>query len=113
MDLTQISTGNAKFDHLIGLGGTLVTVASLAAAQLNHKVREAMDSEGEVPSLFLWLALVLNCLALNIDKAAQMQKLLKGLPVKQTVKKAAEEKKEEPKAEEKPAEEKPAEEPKA
>jgi hypothetical protein len=107
MDLTAISTGNQKVDHLIGLGGTLVTVASLAAAQLNHKVREAMDSEGEVPDLFLWLALVLNCLALNIDKAAQMQKLLKGHPVKQTIKKVEEEKKEEPKAEEKPAEEAP------
>lgn len=101
MDLNAISTGNQKIDHLIGLGGTLVTVASLAAAQLNHKVREAMDSEGEVPDLFLWLALVLNCLALNIDKAAQMQKLLKGQPVKQTIKK------EETKAEEKPAEEAP------
>ena len=86
MDIMSISTGNPKIDHWVGVVGTLVTVASFFAGSLNQKIRLAMDTEGEVPVPFLYAALVLNYLAVNLDKAAQMHKLLKGLPVPKTEK---------------------------
>jgi len=81
MDLSSISTGNPKIDHLVGLVGTMVTLASFLAGSLNSKIRSTMDTEGEVPPPFLWAALVLNYAAINLDKAAQMHKLLRGTPV--------------------------------
>ena len=78
MDISNVSTGNEKIDHVIGLISTFVALASFLASSLNSRIRSALDSEGEVPGLFLWVALVLNYLAINLDKAAQMQKLLRG-----------------------------------
>lgn len=100
MDLTTISTGNPGVDRVIGLAGTFVTVCSFVAGSLNQKIRATMDSEGEAPRLFLWIALALNLCAVNLDKAVQMQKLLKGLPIQKTVKPGTEgdKKPEEPKA---------------
>lgn len=71
-------TGNPKLDHYLALAFMVTNTASIAASALNAKIRAAIDSEGEVPSLFLWAALVLNYFGFNIDKAMQMQKLLRG-----------------------------------
>jgi len=74
-------TGNAKLDHYLTIIGIAVTLASGAATFINAKVRAAIDSEGEVLSPFLYLALIVNVLALNIDKATQMSKILRGKSV--------------------------------
>jgi len=71
-------TGNAKIDHLFAVVGIVMSIASTAASVLNAKVRGVLDSGDEVPTLFLYLALVANYAALNIDKAAQLHKLLRG-----------------------------------
>ena len=71
-------TGNAKLDHWFTIIGMVVTVASTAATVLNAKIRAALDEGDEVPALFLYAGLIINTLAVNVDKAAQMQKLLKG-----------------------------------
>lgn len=81
MDLATISTGNPKIDHLLGILGIVVTVSSAAASFINGKIRAAIDAEGEAPTLFLWMGLVLNYLAFNADKAVQIQKLLRGQSV--------------------------------
>jgi hypothetical protein len=82
MDVMTISTGNAKLDHIIGLVGTLVTLSSLLAGALNSRIRASIASEGEVFAPFLYLSLLVNVLAINIDKATQMSKLIRGKPVK-------------------------------
>ncbi len=71
-------TGNAKLDHYLALAFMVTNTASIAASALNAKIRSAIDSEGEAPKPFIVGALVLNYLAFNIDKAMQMQKLLRG-----------------------------------
>lgn len=81
MDVMSISTGNPKVDHVVGLVGTVVTLSSIIAGSLNSRIRAALDSEGEVPSLFLYAGIVLNYLAINLDKAAQLSKILRGAEV--------------------------------
>lgn len=71
-------TGNAKVDHFFAIVGLVMTMASTAASILNAKVRAVLDAGDEVPVVFLGLALAMNYAALNIDKAAQIHKLLKG-----------------------------------
>lgn len=80
MDSTtpQLLTGNPTVDHWLAILGVAVTLSSAAASFLNGKIREAIDSEGEAPRVFLWAALVINYCAFNADKAMQMQKLLRG-----------------------------------
>jgi|GEM_PF-2655481 len=91
-------TGNATLDHWMTIIGMVVTVSSAAATVLNAKIRATLDEGEEVPSLFLYAGLLVNTLAVNVDKAAQMQRLLKGGTVSVTkVTKAGVE----PKAEEK------------
>jgi hypothetical protein len=71
-------TGNPKLDHWLALAFMVTNTASIAASALNAKIRSAIDSEGEAPKPFIVAALVLNYAAFNIDKAMQMQKLLRG-----------------------------------
>lgn len=71
-------TGNATVDHWLAVAGMVVTVASGIAAVLNAKIRAALDAGDDVPAVFLYVALVVNTVAVNIDKAAQMQRLLRG-----------------------------------
>lgn len=71
-------TGNVKVDHFFAIVGVVMSVASTAASVLNAKVRGVLDAGEEVPKAFLWLALCVNYLALNMDKAAQIHRLLKG-----------------------------------
>lgn len=74
-------TGNPVVDHWLAIIGLVMSVASAAASFLNGKVRDALDAGEEIPSLFLYTALVINSLAFNIDKAGQMQRLLRGQSV--------------------------------
>jgi hypothetical protein len=71
-------TGNAKIDHLFTIIGLVMSVSSTAASVLNAKVRGVLDAGEEVPTPFLWLTLCVNYLALNMDKTAQLHRLLKG-----------------------------------
>lgn len=71
-------TGNKKVDHLFAVIGIVMSVSSTAASVLNAKVRGVLDAGEEVPVAFLWLALGVNYLALNMDKTAQLHRLLKG-----------------------------------
>lgn len=71
-------TGNATLDHYLALVGVVVTVASASATFLNAKIRAALDAGEAVPSAFLYLALIANYAAVNIDKAAQLHRLLRG-----------------------------------
>jgi hypothetical protein len=71
-------TGNTKVDHLFAIVGIIMSASSTAASILNAKVRAVLDAGEEVPVVFLGLALAMNYAALNIDKAAQIHKLLKG-----------------------------------
>lgn len=89
MDVSQISTGNPTIDRWIGLIGTFVTVSSFFAGFLNQKVRETMESEGEVPKFFLFIALSLNYCAVNLDKSVQMHRLLRGQKISRTNRRAS------------------------
>jgi hypothetical protein len=71
-------TGNTKVDHLFAIVGIIMSASSTAASILNAKVRAVLDAGEEVPGVFLGLALAMNYAALNIDKAAQIHRLLKG-----------------------------------
>jgi hypothetical protein len=71
-------TGNARVDHWFAVIGIVMTSASTAASILNAKVRAVLDAGEEVPVVFLGFALAMNYAALNIDKAAQIHRLLKG-----------------------------------
>jgi hypothetical protein len=75
-------TGNPKLDHWLAILGIAMSVSSAAATFLNSKIRAAIDSEGEVPTLFLWLGIAVNAVAFNLDKCAQFQKMLRGHSVK-------------------------------
>ena len=79
--MTVPVTGNATLDHWLAVFGLVTSIASTAASILNGKIRAALDAGEEIPALFLWLGLAVNTVALNVDKAAQMQKLLKGSAV--------------------------------
>ena len=72
-------TGNPQLDHYLAMAFMVTNTASIAASALNAKIRSAIDSEGEAPKAFIVAALVLNYVAFNIDKAMQMQKLLRGV----------------------------------
>jgi hypothetical protein len=71
-------TGNTKVDHLFAIVGIIMSASSTAASILNAKVRAVLDAGEEVPVVFLGFALAMNYAALNIDKAAQIHRLLKG-----------------------------------
>lgn len=71
-------TGNAKIDHFFTIVGLVMSASSTAASVLNAKVRATLDAGDDVPRPFLYLALILNYAAFNIDKAAQLHKLLRG-----------------------------------
>ena len=73
-------TGNAKLDHYLAILGIVTTLSSAAATFINSKVRAAIDTNAEVPTPFLYLALVVNYAAFNIDKCGQLHKLLRGEP---------------------------------
>jgi hypothetical protein len=81
MDLSSISTGNPKIDHLLAILGVVVTASSALAGFLNARIRAALDDGSEVPAPFLYMALLCNYLAVNLDKAGQISRLLKGAPV--------------------------------
>jgi hypothetical protein len=79
-------TGNAKLDHWFALAFMVTNTASILASALNAKVRAAFDAvkddgAADVPKAFLYLALVLNYAAFNIDKAAQLHRILRGADV--------------------------------
>lgn len=71
-------TGNATLDHYLALAGVVVTLASAAATFLNARIRAALDAGESVPRPFLYLALVANYAAVNLDKTAQLHRLLGG-----------------------------------
>jgi hypothetical protein len=81
-------TGNATLDHWLAIIGIATTLSSAASSFLNTKVRAAIDSGAEIPVAFLYLALVANYAALNIDKCSQLHKLLRGIPATVLVVKA-------------------------
>ena len=74
-------TGNPTLDHWLAVIGLVMSVASAVASVINAKVRSALDEGHEIPSLFLYTALAANYLAVNVDKAAQLHKMLRGHPV--------------------------------
>ena len=80
MEQTQFMplTGNQTLDHVLTLLGIFVTLSSAAATFLNSKIRAALDEGEDIPTPFAWLGFIVNCLAFNVDKAAQMQRVLKG-----------------------------------
>lgn len=71
-------TGSATVDRWFALLGIVMSAASTVASALNARIRSALDMGEEVPTPFLYLALVANYAALNVDKAAQLHRLLKG-----------------------------------
>lgn len=71
-------TGNATLDHWLAILGIVMSVSSTAASVLNGKIRAALDEGDEIPALFLYAGLVINTVALNVDKASQMNRLIKG-----------------------------------
>lgn len=80
----DITTGNAKIDHWLGLIGVFVTISSAAASFINAKIRSALDAGSEsadIPALFLYTGLAANYCAFNVDKAAQIHRMLRGQPV--------------------------------
>lgn len=79
--LENLTTGNPALDHLIALVGIFTTISSAVASFLNAKIRSALDAGNEtadIPALFLYAGLLANYCAFNIDKAAQIHKMLRG-----------------------------------
>jgi hypothetical protein len=73
-------TGSLTFDHVLAFLGALVPLMSALAAFLNHKVRVS----GTASPFLLNAAAAVNVLAVNVDKATQLAKLARGLPVPST-----------------------------
>lgn len=73
-------TGNPTLDHYLAILGIVTTLSSAAATFINARLRAALDAREEVPRFFLYLALMVNYAAFNIDKCGQFQRLLSGVP---------------------------------
>lgn len=73
-------TGNATLDHYLAILGLVTTLSSAAATFINARVRSAISAGTEIPLPFLYVALVANYAAFNIDKCVQLHKLLRGVP---------------------------------
>lgn len=78
MEETPLVTGNPRLDHYLAIIGLVMSMASAAASFINSKVRSVLDAGEDVPPLFLYAALAANYLAFNVDKAAQLHRLLRG-----------------------------------
>ena len=74
-------TGNPTLDHWLAVIGLVMSVASAVASVINAKVRTALDEGYEIPALFLYTGLAANYCAFNVDKAAQIHRMLRGQPV--------------------------------
>lgn len=71
-------TGNPFVDHWLAVIGIVMSVSSAVASFFNGKVRAVLDAGEVVPVPFLYITLIANYLALNMDKAAQIHRLLRG-----------------------------------
>ena len=68
-----------SFEHLMGMVGVVVPIASVVVSALNHYVRD-MQAKGEaIPAWLLHVIGMLNVAAMNGDKALQMIKLAQSL----------------------------------
>ena len=74
-------TGNAKLDHYLTIIGIVTTLSSMAATFLNAKMRAVVDAGETIPKPFMYVALAANYAALNIDKCAQLHRMLDGKPM--------------------------------
>lgn len=88
----KLVTGNATLDHYLTILGIVTTLSSAAATFVNTRLRSAIDAKEEVPKFFLYLALVVNYAAFNIDKCGQVSRLLRGAPATMLVVHSAPEK---------------------
>ena len=81
MEFLQHLMGAVTLDHVIAIAGMSVPAMSALASWVNHQVR-TLQAEGKVvPAWQLKAGAVLNVLAVNLDKAAQLAKMAKPAPV--------------------------------
>lgn len=71
-------------DHVLSIVTAVVTVFSALASALNHVVRVRQTEGKPVAQALLGGAAVANLAAVNVDKAIQLVKLFRGLPVAHT-----------------------------
>jgi hypothetical protein len=64
-----------SFEHILAIVGAILPVASAIASALNQQVRKA---EAPTPAA-LKAQVVVNALAMNLDKVRQAAALLKGI----------------------------------
>lgn len=73
-----------KLEHILAILGALVPICSALASLVNHLVRAKQAKGQEVSPLMLGAGSLLNAASINLDKAVQLGKLAKGLPVPRT-----------------------------
>lgn len=73
-----------KVENVLAILGALVPLCSALASFLNHLVRDKQSKGEAVSPLLLSAGSVLNAASINLDKAVQLGKMAKGLPVPAT-----------------------------
>lgn len=66
-------------DNVLTLAGALIPVFSALASFVNHLVRTKQAAGEPVPSMLLGAGAILNVAAVNVDKAVQLTKAMKGV----------------------------------
>lgn len=67
-----------KFEHILAIIGALVPLASAAASFLNHMVRAKQANGEAVSPMLLAAGSALNAASINLDKAVQLGRMVKG-----------------------------------
>lgn len=66
-------------EHIMAIVGALVPVFSALSSFVNHLVRTKQTAGEPVSAALLGAGAVLNLASVNVDKAVQMAKAMKGL----------------------------------
>jgi hypothetical protein len=68
-------------EHVLAIIGAVVPLVSALASILNNVVRMKQMEGKEVPKALLTAGVVLNTVAINLDKASVLAKAVKGKPL--------------------------------
>lgn len=72
---------NINVEHVLAIVGAVVPLVSALASILNNIVRMKQLEGKEVPKAMLTAGVVLNTVAVNLDKASVLAKAVRGKPL--------------------------------
>jgi hypothetical protein len=75
---TALSLDDTKIEHILAVLGALVPLASALASFLNHMVRQKQAEGKDVHPALLATGSFLNVASVNLDKAVQLAKMVRG-----------------------------------